>query len=228
MYFKALLYGRKPSVSRSHKRHPAYDGPQQPLHKPQRTERHQCWYMCTDRAWLAYPYVSGDKDFIISNSAAIAMALSRDYRIILDTWLFWIATGTFIAAFASAFIFTWIKSKKNHVPVWGSTSRRLMGAVSIPLIAGGLFLFKMMHFGTFGLVAPGCLIFYGLALINGSKYTLSEIKYLGYIQILLGLVNLCFVGCGLYFWAAGFGLMHIIYGVYMWQKYDRANAGKED
>ena len=179
-------------------------------------------------AFIARPYVFGHRDFFINNNVAIAQAMTGDYTIILNSWLFWIAVATFIAAFVTAFIFTWIKSKKNHVPVWGSTSRRLMGAVCIPLIAGGLFLFKMMHFGTFGLVAPGCLIFYGLALINGSKYTLDEIKYLGYIQILLGLVNLCYVGCGLYFWAAGFGLMHIIYGVYMWQKYDRANAGKED
>jgi len=71
------------------------------------------------------------------------------------------------------------------------------------------------------LVAPGCLIFYGLGLVNASKYTLVEIRYLGYIQILLGLINLWFVGYGLYFWAAGFGIMHILYGAYMWNKYER-------
>ena len=180
-------------------------------------------------AWLAYPYVFGQKDLLMQKgSSSVERAMAGDCSIIMHTWLFWIAAGTFVAAFTSAFIFTWLKSKKNRVPVWGSTARRLMVSVSIPLVAGGLFLLKMIHFGTFGLVAPGCLIFYGLALINGSKYTLSEIKYLGYVQILLGLINLCFVGCGLYFWAAGFGLMHILYGVYMWQKYDRVNAGKED
>jgi uncharacterized membrane protein HdeD (DUF308 family) len=71
------------------------------------------------------------------------------------------------------------------------------------------------------LVAPGCLIFYGLGLINASKYTLDEIRYLGYLQIILGIINLWFVGYGLYFWAMGFGAMHILYGVYMWMKYER-------
>lgn len=96
--------------------------------------------------------------------------------------------------------------------------------VSVPLIVGGIFLFKLMHFGTFGLIAPGCLIFYGLALINASKYTLVEVKYLGYSELVLGLISLLFEGCGLYFWAAGFGLLHIVYGIYMWQKYERNSS----
>ena len=177
-------------------------------------------------AWLAYPFVFGQKDYIIDQNAAITQAMSGDYSIILNTWPFWIAIGTFVAAFVTAFIFTWIKSKNDNTPIWGNMARRLMVNVSIPLVVGGLFLFKMMHFGTFGLVAPGCLIFYGLALINASKYTLTEVRYLGYMQIVLGLINLCFVGYGLYFWAAGFGVMHILYGIYMWQKYDRKTSDK--
>ena len=172
-------------------------------------------------AWIAYPYVFGKIDYVINPNAAIVQAMAGDYSIIFNTYLFWIALGTFVAAFVSAFIFTWIKSRKEGIPIWGSAAKRLMVNVCIPLIVGGLFLFKMMHYGTFGLVAPGCLIFYGLALINASKYTLNEVRYLGYCQIILGLINLCFVGCGLYFWAFGFGVMHIVYGIYMWMKYER-------
>ncbi len=172
-------------------------------------------------AWLAYPYVSGDKDHIIDVNVALVQAIAEDYSIILNTWLFWIAAGTFFAALISSFIFTWLKSKKEGVPLWGHTAKRLLINVSIPLIVGAIFLFKLIHFGTFGLVAPGCLIFYGLALINASRYTLDEVRYLGYLQIILGMVNLWFVGYGLYFWAIGFGMLHIIYGIYMWWKYER-------
>jgi len=70
-------------------------------------------------------------------------------------------------------------------------------------------------------VTPSCLIFYGLALINGSKYTLTDIRYLGYFEITLGLVNTQFTGYSLYFWAVGFGILHIIYGVLMWWKYEK-------
>lgn len=135
--------------------------------------------------------------------------------------LFQIATYTFFAALFSAMLFTWLRSKKSNVPVWGYTSRRLLINVSVPMIAGGIYLFKQMQFGNYGLIAPGCLIFYGLALVNASKYTLGEIRYLGYCQILLGIINCWFVGYGLYFWAVGFGVLHIIYGSVMWFKYER-------
>ena len=172
-------------------------------------------------AWVAHPYVFGQKDLLINSDIGIVQAMANDYAIILNTYLFWIAAATFIAALISAFFFTYTKSKKDGTALWGNTSKRLMINVSIPVAVGGLFLFKMLHYGTFGLVAPGCLIFYGLGLINASKYTLDEIRYLGYVQIILGVINLWFVGYGLYFWAMGFGVMHIAYGVYMWQKYER-------
>ena len=75
--------------------------------------------------------------------------------------------------------------------------------------------------GVVGLIAPGCLLFYGLALVNASKYTLTEVRYLGYTQLLLGALNLFFIGKGLFFWAIGFGILHIIYGLLMWLKYER-------
>lgn len=172
-------------------------------------------------AWVAFDYVVGRKDFIINRSKVIEQSANGDYSIIFNTWLFWIAVATFVAALISAFIFTWIKSKKQGVPLWGVTAKRLLVNVSIPLVAGGIFLLHLIQFGTFGLIAPGCLIFYGLALVNASKYTLDEIRYLGYFEILLGIINLQFVGYGIYFWAVGFGILHIVYGVYMWLKYER-------
>lgn len=172
-------------------------------------------------AYVAYPYVFGHKDYVINADLAIIQAFDNDYSIIFNTYLFWIAAITFLAALISSFIFTYLKSRKQGLPIWGKTAKRLLFNVSIPLIVGAIFLFKLLQFGTFGLVAPGCLIFYGLALINASKYTLNEIKYLGYSEIILGVISLWFVGYGLYFWAIGFGLMHIAYGVYMWYKYER-------
>jgi hypothetical protein len=135
--------------------------------------------------------------------------------------LFQIALITFIAALISAFIFTYRRSIKTNVPIWGTTARRLLINVAVPMIAGGIFLIALIQNGILGFVAPGCLIFYGLGVLNASKYTLPETRYLGYAEIILGLINLAFIGQGLYFWSAGFGLMHILYGIFMWWKYER-------
>jgi magnesium-transporting ATPase (P-type) len=136
--------------------------------------------------------------------------------------LFTIALYTLIGAFVFAFLFTYLRSRRNNAPIWGSVSKRLIVAVAVPLIAGSMYLFKEMQLGNYGLIAPGSLIFYGLALVNGSKYTLGEIKYLGYAQIILGMIGCWMMGYGLYFWAVGFGILHIVYGLIMWYKYERA------
>lgn len=135
--------------------------------------------------------------------------------------LFWIAVITFFAALLVAFIFTYVRSTKEGIPVWGVMAKRLMWNVALPMGAGGIFLLKLIEAGVYGLIAPGCLIFYGLALVNAAKYTLGEIRYLGYVLVVLGLINCWFPGYGLYFWAAGFGVMHIVYGMVMWNKYER-------
>ncbi len=131
-----------------------------------------------------------------------------------------IALVTFTAALVFAFLFTYLRSKKTGVPIWGHTARRLTINVAIPMMVGGLLIYRMMDLGFFSLVAPACLLFYGLALVNASKYTLGEVRYLGYGQIILGIINLWFLGYGLYFWAAGFGVLHIVYGLLMWWKYE--------
>ncbi|MDB5232826.1 MAG: hypothetical protein JWN76_3631 [Chitinophagaceae bacterium] len=135
--------------------------------------------------------------------------------------LFVLGMIVFFGALVMAFIFTYIRSRKQGVQIWGAASKRLLLNISLPLIAGGIFILKLLQTGYIGLIAPSCLIFYGLALINASKYTLSEVRYLGYGQLILGLISLYFIGYGLFFWAAGFGLLHIIYGTIMWNKYEK-------
>ena len=172
-------------------------------------------------AVVAYPYVQGRKDLFIDAVKGFDLARASDYRMILYTWLFWIAAVTFIFAVGTAFIFTYIRSKKEHIPLWGTTAKRLMINVAIPLLVGGLFLIKLILANVTGLIAPTSLIFYGLALVNASKYTLSELRYLGYGQLILAVINLWFTGYDIYFWAIGFGLLHIIYGFVMWYRYEK-------
>jgi len=89
----------------------------------------------------------------------------------------------------------------------------------IPLITGGILSLIFLFKGYIGIVAPLTLIFYGLALVNASKYTLTEIRSLGIVEIILGLLAAQFIGYGLIFWALGFGVLHIIYGIVMHLKY---------
>ena len=138
----------------------------------------------------------------------------------LKIQLIGLAAAVFAAAFLSAFYFTWRKSNIQGRSLWDHASRRLFWNMAIPLVAGGLFILSVLQYNDWRFVAPASLIFYGLALVNASKYTLTDIRYLGYCEIAVGLINMQFIGYGLYFWALGFGVLHIIYGVAMWLKYE--------
>lgn len=113
------------------------------------------------------------------------------------------------------------KADRHGVSLWNAASRQLISNLMIPLISGGLFTLIILYTNHYGLVAPSCLIFYGLALIQGSSNTFDEIRYLGYSEILLGLVCALLPGYGLTFWAIGFGVLHIVYGALMYNKYDK-------
>lgn len=148
------------------------------------------------------------------------------FRDELTAKLLLIAFITFAAAAISSFIFIYFRCKKLGIPVFGFTARRVMINITIPLFAGSLFIFRLITTGAYELIAPACLIFYGLGLINSAKYTLSEVKYLGYAQIIIGIINLWILEYGLIFWAVGFGLIHIIYGIIIWWKYEKNESEK--
>ena len=123
-----------------------------------------------------------------------------------------------------AFFFTWRRTRRAGQVLWNAPARRLSIALALPLVVGGLFCLRLYLGGDAGMVVPGMLVFYGLALLNASKYTLDEIRWLGLTQMGLGLVAMLLPGWGLIFFALGFGLGHIGYGLVMYNRYERPEA----
>ncbi|MFD2939654.1 hypothetical protein [Flavobacterium notoginsengisoli] len=144
---------------------------------------------------------------------------SRSYSVNLVSELFWIGIIILVCAFTFGIFFTIRKSRKYNLPIWTSATKKMLFNLSVPLFAGGVFCLALMYHGYFGLVAPSTLLFYGLALINAEKYTFSDVKYLGFCELCLGLIALFYIGYGLLFWILGFGILHILYGLVMFKKY---------
>ncbi|WP_439127582.1 hypothetical protein [Polaribacter sp.] len=148
----------------------------------------------------------------------------NDY-VIIDSKLFryilldLVLVGVF--SIGTAIYLTTQKAKKNQQKIWDSLTKRLLGSFIIPLLAGGIYILFILNQQKYGQTGALMLLFYGLALLSASKYTLGDIKYLGYTQIVLGLICAIFPGYGFWFWVLGFGIMHIVYGTVMFFKYDR-------
>jgi len=159
--------------------------------------------------------------YLLSTNYDQAYLMSGAVDVEFYTFFFLNAGFVLISALAFGSYFTIRKAKRNNQKIWDQTSKRLLINLLLPLVSGGLFCLVLLYHGLVGLIAPVTLIFYGLALINASKYTLNDIRYLGICEIILGLISSVFIGYGLVFWALGFGILHIVYGFVMYFKYEK-------
>jgi hypothetical protein len=144
-----------------------------------------------------------------------------DGEMALAVHLVLIALLVLAASLFTGWLMSWRKSKALGISVWNDTSKRLVINLAIPLVSGGLLILVIISRGYWDLVAGASLIFYGLALLNASSNLYKEIRYLGYAEILLGLICAAYPGFGLLFWAVGFGALHVVYGAVMYRKYDK-------
>ncbi|MFY0603652.1 MAG: hypothetical protein JXQ93_06855 [Flavobacteriaceae bacterium] len=130
----------------------------------------------------------------------------------------------FFMSVSTAIFLTVKKAKRNGEKMWDSTSKRVLISFLTPLITGGVYILIILAQQRYDSVSALMLLFYGLSLVNASKHTLRDIKFLGYIEIVLGLICAALPGYGFWLWILGFGVMHIIYGTLMYFKYDKKRS----
>ncbi len=164
-------------------------------------------------AWLAHQFylskINGSSDRVYPSESDSV------------TPLILIALAVLILSVITAIFLTTRNARKKNQKIWDKRSQRMLWNLAIPLVAGGILVLILLYQDTHYLIAPAMLIFYGLALINGSHYTFNDIRYLGYCEIALGLLASWYYGNGLMFWSIGFGVLHIVYGAMMYWKYER-------
>lgn len=155
--------------------------------------------------------------YLIENHNSQIITLeSTTFKLILLT-----ASIVLVLSVITALVITYFKTKKSSESMWNPVSKRLLINFLIPLITGGIFTILLLFQKVYGIIGAVTLIFYGLACVNASKYTLKDIRYLGISLIIIGLLATAFPGNSLYFWAIGFGFFHIFYGIIMYVKYER-------
>lgn len=164
--------------------------------------------------------------YLAYNIIYVTQDVGDDYKTIvlyeLEMFqLFGIAFAVVALSILTGVFLSWKKAKRNKEKLWDNTSRRLVINFAIPLATGGFFIIALIEKESYIFVAPLTLVFYGLACVNASKYTLGAIRYLGITLIIIGLASVWNLGYGLFYWALGFGVCHIIYGTWMYFKYDK-------
>jgi len=167
-------------------------------------------------AWIAHGMIQTYVQSVATDPSEVErLNLFQGQMVIL-------ALAVLLTALVSSTWFTWRKARKGGLPIWDHASKKLAINMAIPLAAGGFFVLGLLSHKGWNYVAPSCLVFYGLALVNASKYTLTDIRYLGFLEIVLGCICIYYPHEALYFWAVGFGALHIVYGLIMWWKYEKS------
>ncbi|WP_205514074.1 hypothetical protein [Longitalea arenae] len=166
-------------------------------------------------AWLAYQVLDFDPSALVYNNISLENISPALLGVIV------VAIAVLILALGTAVFLSWRKAHKSGEKFWNATTRRVINAMAVPLIAGGLLILALIAKGLIGFMAPLSLLFYGLALFNASKFTYEEVKYMGLIEIALGLISSFYITYGTLCWALGFGGVHIIYGIYLHYKYEK-------
>ncbi|HEY8937615.1 MAG TPA: hypothetical protein VIM65_20455 [Cyclobacteriaceae bacterium] len=165
-------------------------------------------------AYAAYHYLNLDGLGYFSGEKFIGSRSLNFPFLIIDALI------VLILAIGTGIFLTTRKAKKDGNSIFDNTARKLLINLSIPLVTGGLFCVILIYHEALIYIPPSTLVFYGLSLVHASSYTRHDIRLLGLAEIVLGLVALIIIGYGLFFWALGFGVLHIIYGTYMYYKYE--------
>lgn len=155
-------------------------------------------------------------------SAVPMLDVNTPYRLQIIVLL---AAVLLAVCLATVVLVTYLKAKREGRQLrFDRTTSRFLVNFFLPLVVGGVLCVALISQQYYGLTSAVMLIFYGLALVNASSYTYSHTRYLGYAQLILGLVNSFMDGQGLLFWVFGFGILHIVYGVIFHWKYERRAA----
>lgn len=126
---------------------------------------------------------------------------------------------TVIVAAVGGFYFIVKKSSNDNIKFINPVTKRILKRFSFVLVIGGIVSLIFIKNLDLLYFAPSTLLFYGLALFTVERDTIEEIKYLAVSEIILGLFAYYFIYNGLLFWLIGFGILHVIFGVWIARKY---------
>jgi hypothetical protein len=167
----------------------------------------------------SFTSIPGWGGFLIGASAAgaafLAQGVVSDPRAWLRTWLIEAAVAAVIGA--ATMLLKW---RRTATPFMSGAARRFFVSYFAPLIAGAVLTFTLAHRGSFDAIPAVWLLLYGSAFVSSGAFSIRVIPVMGVCYMLLGgLAALVRLPVGNLVLAAGFGGLHIIFGLIIARRY---------
>ena len=166
----------------------------------------------------AFTGISGWGEVAIGVTAIVASVIASRQAIV-SMWLaVWVVEGTI-----SLLIAGWSMDRKARavqMPLVSGPGRKAVFSLSPPIIAGGLLTIVLYRAGLTNAIPGVWLLLYGTGVITGGMFSVGVVPIMGLCFMALGAVAL-FAPPELtnWFMAAGFGGLHIVFGVIIARKY---------
>ena len=111
----------------------------------------------------------------------------------------------------------WIQAKrtasKNDQKLWNALTRKIRWQTLISLLVLLIIIIMISNKGYFSLGAPLSLFFYGLFLLNLSRFSSKGLRYLALAEITLSIAAYVIYDKEIIFLYVGFGFVPILYGI---------------
>ena len=160
----------------------------------------------------AFTAVSGWGQVLLGFTAFAAAWLAAQ-QISNFAWLrVWLAEG--LLAAAVGLLSCSLKANRRGLPLFSGPARKVALGLAPPLVAGAFLTFLLFRAGLQSALPATWLLLYGAGIITGGAFSVAIVPVMGVCFMLLGgLAVLAPVAWGNWFLAAGFGGLHIVFGL---------------
>jgi hypothetical protein len=166
----------------------------------------------------AFTAISGWGEVAIGITALVASVVASQQTSVKMWLAVWVVEGTI-----SLLIAGWSMDRKARaveMPLVSGPGRKAVFSLSPPIVAGGLLTIVLFRAGLTNAI-PGCwLLLYGTGVITGGMFSVPIVPIMGLCFMALGAAAL-FAPPEManWFMAAGFGGLHVVFGVIIARKY---------
>jgi hypothetical protein len=165
----------------------------------------------------AFTGISGWGQVAIGVTALIAVFISAR-AVSFQSWLsVWIAE-----AIVALLLAGWSmdrKARAAQVPLLSGPGRKVAFSLSPPIFVGGLLTVVLYRSGLTNAIPGVWLLLYGTGVVTGGMFSVPIVPIMGLCFMALGAVALFAPGLSNWFLAAGFGGLHIVFGVVIARRY---------
>ncbi len=167
----------------------------------------------------SFTAVPGWGGVVAGLTALGAAAVAWMYQTPPGLWLvIWLAEGV-LAGSIGVFAVAW-KAKSAGVPLLSGPGRRFALSFTPPLLVGALLTAVLWHEGLVRILPGVWLMLYGTAVVTGGAFSIEIVPLMGLCFMILGAVALFSSRAwGDGFMAAGFGLLHVVFGALIARRY---------